>query len=113
MYERGHDNSYRAAFLAANEELNEVFRQVEQLRLRQDRVENVLEALRPLLDLPVQRVEREVASAPLSNESVQYNTEYASAPATQAAPATPRYEAPAAADPFQKRIDSILGLAVA
>jgi hypothetical protein len=109
MNERGHDNSYRAAFHAANEELNELYREVEMLRMRKDRVEKVLDALKPLLDLPAQNLSKELASEP-----VQHNAEYAAAPAQAApAPSTPRNEAANSGDPFQKRIDSILGLAVA
>ena len=114
MYERGHDNSYRAAFLTASAELNEVFREVEQLRIRKEQVEKVLEALQPLLGLAEQGLEGEAVNT-LPYELAQRSAEYVPAPAqaTVTAQAAPRYEAPAAGDPIQKRIDSILGLAVA
>jgi hypothetical protein len=111
MYERGHDHSYHAAFHAANEELNELYRRVELLRMRKDRVEKVLEALKPLLDSPVQGFERELTPEPVQRDAA----EYTSAPAQAAASAipAPRNETPASGDPFQNRINSILGLAVA
>ena len=40
---------YRAAMNAARVELNEILGQVEQLRLQKDRVEKVMEALKPML----------------------------------------------------------------
>ena len=115
MFERGHDNSYRAAFLTASAELNEVFREVEQLHIRKDRVEKVLEALKPLLEAANPSIEREAAPAPLSYEPAQRSAEYVPAPVQAPVPAAaaPRLEAPAQADPIQRRIDSILGLAVA
>jgi hypothetical protein len=115
MYERGHDNSYRAAFLAASTELNEVFREVQRLRIRKDQVEKAIEAVKPLLDTQAPSYERELVQAPLSSEPAQYATEFAPAPvpAPVAAPAAPRIESPAPGDSIQRRIDSILGLAVA
>jgi hypothetical protein len=115
MFERGQDNSYRAAFLSANAELNEIFREVDRLVIRKELVEKVMEALQPLLGSPVQSFGRELAPEPISSEPEQRAAEYvpATAQATVAAPVAARYEAPASGDPIQKRIDSILGLAVA
>ena len=115
MNERGHDNSYRAAFLAASTELNEVFREVQRLRIRKDQVEKVLDAIKPLLDTQALHNEEELVVSPLSPEPAQYAAEFPPAPvaAPVQAPAAPRNESPAPADSIQRRIDSILGLAVA
>jgi hypothetical protein len=115
MFERGHDNSYRAAFLSANAELNEIFREVDRLVIRKELVEKVMEALQPLLGSPVQSFGRELPPEPRSPEPEQRAAEYVSASAqtTEAAPVAPRFEAPAPGDSIQRRIDSILGLAVA
>ena len=116
MYERGHDNSYRAAFLAASTELNEVFREVQRLRIRKDQVEKALDAIKPLLDTQAPSYEREPVQTQttLPSEPAQFAAEFAPAPApVAAAPAAPRNESPAPGDSIQRRIDSILGLAVA
>ena len=107
MFQRGHDNPYRAAFNAANEELNDVYREVEQLRIRKDRVEKVMDALKPLLD--GQNVGWESTSAPVSPEPTQHYAE----PQAPVAPAPAYQDVSQSVDPVQRRIDSILGLAVA
>jgi hypothetical protein len=114
MYERGHESSYRAAFQTASAELNEVFREVERLCLRKEKVEKVLDALKPLLDSPRLSIERELAAPSLASEPVQPEEEFApeAAQTEEVAAASARYEAPGP-DPIQRRIDSILGLAVA
>jgi hypothetical protein len=115
MYERGQDNAYRAAYHTASAELNEVFREVEQLRIRKERVEKVLEALQPLLEFPMQAFERELTPAYAASEPVQRIADPSPNPDQAIEPAYPRarHDASAPADPIQKRIDSILGLAVA
>ncbi len=115
MIERGHDNTYRAAFLSANAELNEIFREVDRLVIRKELVEKAMEALEPLIGSPVQSFGRELAPEPLQSQPEQRGAEYVSASAqtTVAAPVATEYEAPAPGDLIQKRIDSILGLAVA
>ena len=116
MHERGHDNNYRAAFLAASAELNEIFREVQRLRIRKDQVEKVVEAIKPMLDTQAPSYERELIATPLSSEPAQFAAELAPAPEpvpVAAAPAVPRNESPAPGDAIQRRIDSILGLAVA
>ena len=107
MYERGHDNPYRAAFNTANAELNDVYRDFEQLRIRKERVEKVIDALKPLIG--GQNTAWESPAAPVSSEPAQYFAE----PQAAAAPAPARQEASASVDTIQRRIDSILGLAVA
>ena len=116
MYERGHDNSYRAAYLTASTELNEVFREVQRLRIRKDQVEKALEAIKPLLDTQATSYERELVPTPVASEPAQFAAELTPAPVpapVAAAPAATRNESPAPGDAIQRRIDSILGLAVA
>jgi hypothetical protein len=115
MYERGHDNSYRAAFLSASAELNEIFREVDRLIIRKERVEKVMEALEPLIGSPAHGFDREPAPEPLPAQPEQRAAEYVPAPVqtTVEAPVATQYEAAAPGDLIQRRIDSILGLAVA
>lgn len=114
MHQRGHDDNYRAAFLAASAELNEIFSEVQRLRIRKDQVEKVVEAITPLLDAQAPSYELELATTPFSSEPAQFAAEFAPAPApVAAAPGAPRNESPAPGDAIQRRIDSILGLAVA
>jgi hypothetical protein len=117
MYERGHENSYRVAFRTANADLTEVFREMDQLRVRKERIDKLIESLKPLLG--GQPVERQVMSSSFapapSQESSQRSAEPAPAAAQAAEPApAPEYqEEEVQADPIQSRINSILGLAVA
>jgi hypothetical protein len=106
MYERGHDNSYRAAFNTASAELNEVYREFEQLRVRKEKVEKVIDALKPLVG--GQNAAWESSAAPVSSEPAQYYAE-----PQAAVPAPARQDASASVDAVQRRIDGILGLAVA
>ncbi len=46
--------AYRVAFNEANSELNEIVGLFEKLRLRKERVESVVEALKPLVNLQAQ-----------------------------------------------------------
>lgn len=45
---------YRFAFEEANSELNQIVGEFEQLRLRKDKIEKVVEALKPLATLEAQ-----------------------------------------------------------
>jgi hypothetical protein len=118
MNERGHENSYRAAYHAASAELNEIFREMDQLRIRKDAVDKLTEALKPLLGSSRSfDMDMDMAPAPMISEPVQQRiaepvpaVDHAVADAVSSV----RYETvPTAADPIQSRINSILGLAVA
>ena len=115
MNERGHENSYRAAFHAASTELNEIFREMDQLRIRRDAVEKLTEALKPLIGSSLS-FDMDMPSALIASEPVQRVAEPVPAPvqAVAEAASSVRYEAAApVADPIQSRINNILGLAVA
>ena len=49
MNQEDRKNVYRAALDEAHVELNEILGRVEELRLRKDRVEKVMEALKPMM----------------------------------------------------------------
>jgi hypothetical protein len=49
-------NVYRVAFNEANSELNEIMGRFEKLRQHKERVESVLAALKPLIELQSQTV---------------------------------------------------------
>lgn len=54
----GNNNPYRAAFLQASCELNRIHGEVEQLNIRRQQVENLVQALKPAVG-PEARVEWE------------------------------------------------------
>jgi|SRR5450631_3389384 hypothetical protein len=98
------EDVYRVAYDSANSELNEILRAFEDLRSRKERVEKVVLALKPLMGADDQ------ASA-----AVQGNVDPA-ADAHRPAEEVPsyQYQAPngAQSDPFQRRIDQVLGQGV-
>jgi hypothetical protein len=90
-----HADSYRAAFNAANADLDEILKRFEWLRLRKERLENVVAVLGPFLSQeravsvparqamdapPAPAQEAEVATAgpaePAPSEQVEYATQY-------------------------------------
>lgn len=90
---------YRTAFDSANSELNDILGAFEELRARKERIEKVVTALKPLLGA-------EEAAAGNSNPS-----DPSSDPAGQGED-VPTYQYQAgngSSDPFQRRIDSVLG----
>ena len=103
-------DTYRFAYEEANSELREISGQFEQLLVRKERVEQVIEALRPLLgDVPA--VEASVNlqasdAAPFLVETQQIGTD----PTPEVMPESvsePVY-AEQSSDPFQRRIDNAL-----
>jgi hypothetical protein len=105
---------YRVAFDEANAELSEILGKFELLRLRKDRIEKVVEALKPLvaasestasvLERASVSAERQVhPEAPSSHTSVE---------APQPAPTPMPYPVQPTAqssDPFARRIESAVG----
>ena len=103
-------DTYRFAYEEATAELREISGQFEQLLVRKERVEQVIEALRPLLgDVPT--VEASVSlqaseAAPFLVETQQIVAD----PTPEITPepvADPVY-AEQSSDPFQRRIDNAL-----
>lgn len=107
--------TYRFAFEEANAELVEILAQFEQLRLRKTQMEQVVEALRPLLsDEPVAAVAVAMAAETKAVEAapflVQQSAERTEEPVLQPsieATEEPEY-AEQSSDPFQRRIDNAL-----
>ncbi|MDR3742053.1 MAG: hypothetical protein P4L40_23780 [Terracidiphilus sp.] len=104
-------DTYRFAYEEANAELREILEQFDQLRLRKAQMEQVVEALRPLLsDAPAIAIAAELQpeeSAPfLVPQMEQAVEEPEPAPAVEAL--TEVEMADTSADPFQRRIDNAL-----
>ena len=92
---------YRVAFETAHFELKEIAASLERLRLRKDHIEKLIEILGPLVEL-----EEKPKTAPAEAE-----TGTSEVPAGQSAQHKPE-TAPATqvADPFQRRIEHVLGI---
>ncbi len=106
--------TYRFAFEEANAELRDIAVQFEQLRLRKAQMEQVVEALRPLLsDAPVtaDAVAAEVKAAEPAPFLVQQSAELTEEPvlplSLKSSSEEPAY-AEQSSDPFQRRIDNAL-----
>jgi len=91
---------YRTAFDSANSELNDILVTFEELRARKERIEKVVMALKPLLGA-------EEATTGLSSP-----TDASTDPGSSGED-VPNYQYQsgngASSDPFQRRIDSVLG----
>jgi hypothetical protein len=90
---------YRAALEAANADLIEVGAEFERLAVRKDRIEKLLVALQPFVAMS----EGQASGAQAGSQPAQQN-----APATEP-PSEPKRQ-PLAADPFQRRVDHVLGI---
>jgi hypothetical protein len=62
---------YRVAYDEANAELNEILGRFEQLKLRKDRIEKVVEVLKPLVGIEAQVAAEESAAQPESEPAYQ------------------------------------------
>jgi hypothetical protein len=101
---------YRVAFEEARAELNEILGKFEQLRLRKDRVEKLVEALKPLItgyDVPVST---SFADRPASGEQ---QTVAVSVPGPAAASPIPyplKQTIEPSNDPFSRHTDNAVGV---
>ena len=108
---------YRVAYDEAHAELSEILAKFEQLRQRKDRIEKVVEALKPLLGESEPQLPEIERAAPAAERPV-----VAEPPLAHAAPAEPAI-APAAYaqpeepvttdtlhDPFSRRVENGVGL---
>lgn len=93
MNQQENAGAYRAAIETAMDELNFICQELERLRNRQYQFERVAEVLKPLIGSGEQMVEQDPAEIALPQLVPQKMSE--------------------SSDPVQRRIDSILGLAVA
>ena len=108
---------YRVAFDEAHAELNEILGKFEQLRLRKDRIEKVVEALKPLLsgsDIHMRPADRTSAPAerqPVAAEQpVAFTAPEPVAAAASSIPYPVQQSAEQSGDPFLRR-DTGLGSA--
>jgi len=110
-------DTYRFAYEEANAELREILGQFEQLRLRKTQMEQVVEALRPLLsEVPETTLPAEVRESESVPFLVQQTVAMPLAPMIEAetspVPVAEAYEEPEmveeSSDPFQRRIDNAL-----
>ena len=91
---------YRVAYDEARSELSDILTKFEQLRIRKDKVEKVVEALKPLLsgiDVPVHANVSERTSAPTERQPVAVAGSPIPYPVQQAVESS---------DPFARRYDS-------
>jgi len=97
----GRREIYRVAFEAANSELTEISVEFDKLRSRKERIEQLVAVLKPLLaewnESPVQ-VSAERSEQQGAEPAAETSTEGSGSPQ------------PLVADPFQRRIDHVLGI---
>lgn len=96
-------DAYRVAYEEATLELSEITDKFEKLRLRKERIEKFVDALKPLLGISDEVAGGDHTAAPGSPELVHS--------AVDTPPARFRAAAEPASDPFQRRIDQALGQA--
>lgn len=99
--ERNSDEIYRAAFESANADLTEISAEFERLSARKDRIEKLLVALQPFVAL---KEEQAVNVASVLDKPTQRSE------AAQPPVESKRELEPNSADPFQRRIDHVLGI---
>ena len=93
-----HGDVYRVAFDSANAELNQILVSFEELKARKERIEKVVLALKPLLG---------------AAEDSGHDLASSSSDSSQPAEEVPTYQYQgtngSSPDPFQQRIDQVLG----
>lgn len=96
MKPEGHREIYRVAFDAANSELIEISAEFERLRVRKEHIERLVQVLQPLIG------EAELGTEQVAPQRMETAGE---------APVEAHAGAEAVtADPFQRRIDHVLGI---
>ncbi len=100
MKPQGNVEIYRVAFDAAKSELAEISAEFERLRIRKEHIEKLVLVLQPLI------ADGEVGSAsgPVATTAPQAET------AGEAAAGVQSGQEVSTADPFQRRIDHVLGI---
>lgn len=126
------DETYKIAYEEANAELRDILTRFEELRLRKDQIEHVVDALRPFIGMemetaaltvvPEPEAEQEIAPEPVvysylqavgqADEAIQSQPERMTAKARPISEPVAEPVAYAAmepsSDPFQRRIDDAL-----
>jgi hypothetical protein len=96
-----HEEIYRVAFDAANSELTGISMEVERLRSRKEHIEKLVAVLEPLVAVEGQAVTQ------VSGESAPHEE---TKPAEEASAVVNGGSETFVADPFQRRIDHVLGI---
>lgn len=102
MKPEGHEAIYRVAFESASSELTEISTEFNRLRARKDQIEKLLNVLKPLI------TDEEDESANVS--AVTDKPVEQSDTAAESSTETDVQSEPLVADPFQRRIDHVLGI---
>ena len=107
---------YRVAYDEASAELSEILAKFEQLRLRKDRIEKVVEALKPLIS----SVDLTTSSAEKSSAQVERQPIAGEQPGHAAVPSTPtpmpypvQQAGEETSDPFARRAETGVGVSSA
>lgn len=103
MKSQGHEEIYRVAFDAAQAELTEITAEFERLRVRKEHVERLIMVLKPI----VGEAESPAPSAS-KEEPAEHPGETVTATAAPSDENTQRLGV--GADPFQRRVDHVLGI---
>lgn len=99
MKAEGHLEIYRVAFETASGELTEIAAEVERLQIRKGQIERLITVLKPLVDEEQDIPPQASAEGPDQEEEVK-----------EAAGEASLQHEPFTADPFQRRIDHVLGI---
>jgi hypothetical protein len=103
MKTESHNEIYRVAHDAAASELTEITEEFERLRLRKDQVERLISALRPVIGEDQQQTSApEAAGTQPAPQLVETKPE--------SVPETKEQTGAMIADPFQRRVDHVLGI---
>ena len=107
---------YRVAFDEASSELSEILSRFEQLRLRKERVEKLVEALKPLVvttDVQAHATGlAERTAPPVEKPIAAVEPPAVPAPAASAPFPVPQ-TADEATDPFSRRVENVMGMSSA
>ena len=102
---------YRVAYDEASAELSEILSRFDQLRLRKERIEKLVEALKPLM--ATAELQQRPAAQPAPAEHLAPVAEQQEAPLPAAPPSVPlsmQKEVDEAADPFSRRVENVMGM---
>lgn len=103
MKPENHNEIYRVAHAAATSELIEITEEFERLRARKDQVERLISALRPVIGEDQQQTSApEAASTQPAPQRVETKPESAGE--------TKEETGTMVAEPFQRRVDHVLGI---
>jgi hypothetical protein len=113
--------NYRAALHVANSDLNDIYREYEQVQLRKEMIENAVAALEPFLQSSAEVSPEAYRAEPVPVPEPRYEVLVPVAAEPQYEPQLRERIAPASfapvpdiiVDPIQNRINRALGLAVA